>query len=140
MEDLKLFSATFLTGDNTFRQAIGVKLSEEESVQDFIIKRAVPKMRQAPQNDLELMGEYKLCVASEIDINEALKELSDQGIVIVKPTEIVKEVIKEIKINELDDPKTMLKYMRDKYAKKDERLVFNRIIRRIKKDAIIQVS
>ena len=123
--DLKIFSVTFLAGDNTFRQVSGVKLKEEETVQDFIMKRAIPKMRQEPKSDGEMVGEYKFCVATEIDLNDAVKEVMTEKIV-------EKEVIKELIVNKLDDPKSVLRYMRDTYAKKEERKVFNSIIRRIK--------
>ena len=124
-KDLKIFSVTFLAGDNTFRQVSGVKLEEEETVQDFIMKRAIPRMRQEPKTDAEMVGEYKFCVATEIDLKDAIKEVTVEKIV-------EKEVIKELVVNKLEDPKSILRYMRDTYAKKEERVVFNRIIRRTK--------
>lgn len=124
-KDIRLFVAVFHAADETSRIVAGGKRKDTETSKDFIIDRAIPFLRQNPLSKAEEMGAYRVCTGTEINIKDAMQMVEVDKV-------IEKEVEKEvIKVNTLDDPKSMLRYLRDTYAKKEERKVFNRIIRSI---------
>ena len=118
----KIFTVTFLSDANIFRQVSGLKLKEEETLESFIKDRAIPRLRRDPTNDKEAIGAYHVCVASEISIAEAFKETGK---------ETTKETI--IQTNTLNDPQSLIKYLKVKYCKTaEEKRLLTRILKRIK--------
>lgn len=122
----KIFTVTFLSDTNIFRQVSGLKLEEEETLESFIKDRAIPRLRRDPASNEEAMGAYHVCVASEISVEEAVKEIKEK-----KKTKETKETITET--NTLNDPQSLIKYLKVKYCKTaEEKRVLTRILKRIK--------